>query len=282
MSKRTYSYCLAVCLVAVLTFAGIGCLAPLEEGPPLPSLATMQADFALFATAHQALSPGKADELEGNPKANFNNAALRVGLLNAWIAAAVSGPAFVWGTAMLADPVWENGKWTWDFEASWDQHKYASVLSAWFENNRKEGVWLDLEMEVTCTACKVPTDQYLWYTGTFNTDGNEGTWEFFNPQIALENQTFVTVDYKIDDPTHKELTFTNTRLDGHEDSGDVITYKLAGDIAHVSVHDESKGIDYTAEWSVTTTAGWLQVPDYNGGEKACWDAQRINMDCPAR
>lgn len=270
------------CLVLAAGLLLPACFQAEEEGPPLPAKESMTIDLSIFETKHQALFPGKADDpldLVGE-RANFNNAAVRVGLLNGWVVAHLTGPALVWGTAMLAEPVWENGKWVWDFEATFLAKKYQSVLSAWYDGNLKEGVWLNLEMEVTCLACPVPTDNYLWYTGRFNTNGNEGYWLFNNPEIELEDQSHVRIDYEYEDTTHKSVTATNIRLDGHETANDEIVYEVDGDTAHVSVHDESDGLDYVVEWSITTMAGWVQVPGYNGGDKSCWDALLVNTDCP--
>ena len=252
-----------------------------EEGPPLPPEGSMRIDLALFESGENlAADNGKSDDPAAGKRANFNNAATRVWLLNTAIAVALSTPVITFAAAVSVDPTFENGEWTWDFDSTSNDGKgIQALLRGWFDGGLKEGAWLNLEMKVTCEACKVPTDNFIWYTGRFNTAGTDGHWQFFNPEIEQEDQTFVKAEYDITDDTHKSLIFTNLRTDGHEDAGDIIEYSVDGDTAHVSVHDEDVALDYTIEWSISTTAGWLEVPDYNNGEKACWDEAQINAEC---
>jgi hypothetical protein len=268
----------AVATAVIFAVAFMGCQQE-EEGPPLPSLATMTMDLSTFGeSANAALKLGKADGV--GPKSNFNNAAFRVGWLNLSIAGALAGPVFVLGLALTDSPSWDNGVWTWDVSGKQGGHEHQALLKAWFDGNLKEGVWLNLEMQVTCTGCKVPTEDFLWYTGRFHTVEQKGHWQFFNPEIAQEDRTFVRIDYEVTDNTHKSLTFTNLRTDGHENAGDIIEYIVDADLAHVSVHDAGDGIDYVVEWSLSTGSGVVEVPDYNEGEPACWDSSQQNIECP--
>jgi len=241
----------------------------------------MTMDLTLFTTSRQALEllePGKADGLTG-PMANFNSAALRVGWLNTTIGLALAAPAAVLATALTVEPVFEEGKWLFDYSVVSGADEYSAVLSAWFDGNLKTGLWLNLEMAVTCTACKVKTEDYLWYSGRFHTEEAKGHWQFFNPEIAQDDQKLVRIDYQVTDATHATLDFTNNRTDGHEGGGDTVAYAREGDLIHISVHDESDALDYDVEWSITTKEGYLQVPGYNEGEMACWDSNRLNVDC---
>ncbi len=273
------------CAAAILMTLGVLALAcdggdEKEEGPPLPSAGTMTFDISAFQTEqqNQALEPGKADGVPGE-KANFNNAAFRVWWLNTSIAAHLAVPAAVLGAALYSGATWDGVLWTWEFSVTANGQTYKAVLTGWFDNNLKEGVFLNLSMAITCTACKTPLDDYVWYTGRFKADGGSGHWQFFSPEIATEDQSLVRIDYEIVDEEHKTLVFTNNRNDGHEDAGDVITYSRDGDAALVSVHDESEALEYEARWSISTTAGSLTVPGYNNGEEACWDENHLNVAC---
>lgn len=270
-----------VALACIVAFGLLGCLgSEAEEGPPLPPASSMKMDLSTFTTAQAAgaLSPGKADGI--GDKSNFNNAAGRVVWLNTAIVLALAPPATVFATAVSVDPVFENGDWIWDFSITNGANTYAALLRGFFDGGLKEGIHLNLEMKVTCTACKVPTDNYLWYTGRFNTDGNSGHWQFYNPEIVQEDQTFVKVEYEVTDEENKVLDFSNDRTDGHEDAGDRIEYKRTGEMARVSFHDESEMLDYMVEWNLSTDAGYIEVPGYNNGERACWGTDRKNVDCP--
>ncbi len=250
-----------------------------EEGPPLPPEGSMRIELALFEGGENlATDEGKADGV--GPKANFNNAAIRVWWLNTAIALNLAVPVVTFAAALSDNPSYADGEWLWDFSTKTNDGKEVSaVLRGWFDGGLKEGIFLNLEMKVTCETCKVPTEDYIWYTGRFNTAGTDGHWQFFNPEIAQEDQTFIKIEYDVTDDTHKSLIFTNLRTDGHEDAGDIIEYSVDGDTAHVSVHDEDKALDYTTEWSLSDGTGWLIVPDFNEGEKACWDGAQQNAEC---
>lgn len=278
ISKRMLGV-VALVTTAVFALAFMACQKEdVEEGPPLPSLATMTMDLSTFnESQNAALKPGKADGV--GPKANFNAAAWRVGWLNLSISAALTGPTFVLGLALTDYPSWDNGVWTWDVHGMQGGNEHQALLKAWFDGNLKEGVWLNLSMQVTCTNCKVPTEDFLWYTGKFHTTEQRGHWQFFNPEIAQEDQTFVRIDYEVTDDTHKQLTFTNLRTDGHEDAGDIIIYQRDGDLAHVSVDDKNEALYYVVEWSISKGSGVIEVPGHNDGNPACWDENQLNVDC---
>lgn len=274
---KTYSVVLVLVLGLFATLSW-GCFGAEEEeaeaGPPLPPVSSMTMDISAFQSGK---ADGKADTT--GPKANFNNAAVRVWWLNASIVTALTVPAATLAAALTVEPVFEDGKWIYDFNVTSGGHTYQALLEGWFDGGLKEGIDLNISMTVTCTACKTPLQDFVFYTGKFDTDGTNGYWQFFNPEITAEDKTFVKVDYEILDDTHRTLTFTNNRTDGDAKAGDIITYSIDGDTAHVSVHVEEEGLEYDAEWSISTTAGWLEIPDYNDGNRACWDASHLNVDC---
>ena len=262
-----------------------------KEGPPLPSIETMSVDLTPFTKKKQATGALEVDQAADDAAgateppptgehAHFNNAKVRVGALNLWLAAAVVPPAVVFAIALTKDPVFEDGKWIWDFTAKNGKDEYRSRLSGWFEGGTRTGIELKLEVMVTCTACKVPTKDFVWYTGEFNTDGTNGHWQFYNPEITQEDKKTVRIGYDIRDED-KSLTIENLRSDGHENGGDTIAYVLEAGGLQISVHDESEKLGYKAGAVVETGVGWLEVPLYNGGEKACWDGDQKNVDCPA-
>jgi len=285
MDKRTWQTLLvsaAMVLVGSLGLQGLGCDvgAEKEEGPTLPPASSMTLDVSAFGAEQEsaALDLGKADGAAGE-KANFNAAALRVWWLNTAIAAHLVVPVALLGATVNSGAEFVDGTWVWELSLPYGKDFYDAKLTGWFESKEKDGVFLNLSMAVTCPTCKIPLDGYVWYTGEFNTDGGDGYWQFFSPEIAADDQSLVRIDYEIVDDTHRTLAFTNNREDGHETAGDIINYSLEGDSAAITVHDASAGLDYEVSWSVSTTAGSLTVPDYNNGAKACWDAAHLNSAC---
>lgn len=277
--KRTVT--LPTRLLALVLVAGLsasGCLAT-EEGPELPPVESMQLDLAAFTGA---LSADKADDPSDagtTSKANFQNAAFRVGLLNLAIGAALIPPTLVFAAAVNTQPRFEQGEWIWEYSVTAGGQTFAAHLTGWFEGHLRTGTTLELEMRVTCTGCAVPTEDFLWYAGSFDTAGAYGYWQFFHPEIAQDDQTFVRIDYVVSGDRERSLTFENLRSDGHPDAGDLIDYTLSGDLLTLLVHDASASLDYSAAADLATGEGWLQVPGYLGGAQACWDGEQYDVAC---
>lgn len=261
-----------VCAVFILSV--IACN-PSSDGPELPPQGSMTVDVGAFKAVNV---PGKTDRMTGS-KSHAAAAWKRVAWLNTSVVLALAPPRLALHAALSQRPKFSRGAWSWLFSVRSGINTLAADLTGKFGNNAEVGSDLDLEMRVTCTACKGSTNNFKWYTGRFDSKERSGQWQLFNPEISQEDKTFVHIAWKITDPTHKVLTFTNKRTDGHPDAGDIIHYERDGDRLSVTVHDANKKLDYTAEVSVSTHVGWLRVPDYNKGERACWDDKRVNTPC---
>ncbi len=253
-----------------------------DTAPKLPSIQSMKIDLSNFPKEDRQMQglnhPGHV-MTSSQTKTNFANAAIRVGVLNLALAAALTPPAAVFAVALSTEPTLEDGKYHWNFSANSGADQFKAHLTGWPSINNDRKPVVNLEMQVTCTACKHPVTDYLWYKGEFQTDGLEGFWIFYNPEIEGSDQSFVKIDYHIEGDSHADLTFTNIRTDGHEDAGDIIQYSLNDDTAKVQVHDQSKNLDYVIDWSVSNKNGSITVPDYNNGAKACWDEILVNAEC---
>ncbi len=267
---------LSALLCVVLASSTLAACQAAEEGPELPPGESMSMDIAAFS------SSGKTDKADDTgSKKNFNQAAFRVTWLNTSILLALASPRLVFAAALSTEPTFADGKWTWSITAGNAAKRFTAELTGWFEGNAKTGNTLELEMRVTCkgVSCKLKIDNFLWYTGHFEFGKRKGYWQFYNPDIKQDDKTFVHIDWQVTDATHRKLTFTNKRTDGHKDANDVIAYERDGDALSVDVHDADAKLDYSAEIDVHTGVGWLQVPNYNGGAKACWDGSHNDKAC---
>ena len=285
MRARSGASWLGVALALVLLG---GCAGSTDEadarswpwGPLLPPTDSMKMEPFPSAQLSEegAADSGKADG--ATPKANFNNAAFRVGWLNTSVVLGLATPVLLFAKAVSVQPDFMDGKWVWVYTLKSGADTYESVLEGWFEDHLRDGDFLNLELKTTCTACKTPLDNFLLLSGELDTKGTDGVWQSFSPDLATDGGKLWRIAYDVKDGDHRTITFTNGRTDGGDGAGDVVEYARDGDLARVSVKDVSEALDYVSEWSVTTGAGWLQVPDYNNGDKACWDKERKNADCP--
>ena len=267
---------IAAAAIAAL-FTTLNACQSADEGPELPPKESMSMDISAFSAAAKT---DKADEVAS--KKNFNQAAFRVGWLNTSIVLALASPRLIFAAALSTEPTFADGKWTWSFSTGGAAQRFKAELKGWFEGNARDGNTMELEMRVGCTGanCKLKVTDFLWYTGHFELGKRKGFWQFYNPDITQDDKTFVHIEWAVTDATHKKLTFTNKRTDGHPDAGDIIAYARDGDAVTVDVHKAVDKIDYSAEIDVHTGIGWLQVPGYNGGAKACWDGSHNDVACP--
>ena len=67
-------------------------------------------------------------------------------------------------------------------------------------------------------------------------------------------------------------------LAGSEDEGDNIEFYESPGFSHMQFYDASEDVTGTIIW-YPDGSGSITVPDYNGGQKACWDTQQYDADC---
>ena len=48
----------------------------------------------------------------------------------------------------------------------------------------------------------------------------------------------------------------------------------------MNFYDASENLNADITWDEVTGAGSIQVPDYNDGERACWDEDQDDIECP--
>jgi len=256
---RRHTHVLASLTAASFLLAACGAK---EEAPELPPLESMSVNLEGFTTPATALTSS----------ANFGAAAFRVGLVNLGVALALAVPAAVFAVALTdKHPTLKGGKWIWDFDAQTLLGRLGSELTAWMD-----GTTLNLEMRVTGGQLT----NFLYYTGTFDKTTGSGSWQFYNHLITQADKQSVKITFAVTDETHRTVTFLVTRTDGNVTAGDSLAYSRLGDAATVTLHDASENANATAGISVSTGAGYLEAPGYNGGMRACWDAQHADTSCP--
>ncbi len=252
--------------------------------PSMPPAESMDIDLSSFYAQSAASLGGGAGGVgaplpDPNPATNYETAYVYVWALNLWVNQALAGPVAVFRVALTAQPVKTDNTWIWDFNTTHEGAEHQAVLSAWFESDDETG-WLNLEMDISCPSCEIPTEDYLWYSGRFNTDGTNGEWIFYSPEVESEDEKIVSIAYDVTDATHRSIDATNIRDDGSEDAGDIIHYGIEDPTITVSLHDESEALDYVVSWSIDDGSGSITVPGYNNGEEACWDSNRADVACP--
>ena len=106
----------------------------------------------------------------------------------------------------------------------------------------------------------------VWFTGTTSGDGDEAAWIFHDLDrsggpVSGEIRWGATA-------TGRYLEFTSHE-DGNE--GDALRFETGADESRIDFTPGDASTPSFIRWD-PTGAGSLMVPDYNGGQEACWDA----------
>jgi hypothetical protein len=235
---------------------------PLEQAqaPALPDPGILEFDFSFFDSGAELEK--SADGIHDN----FVNAYLRAVVLGAMAKLTLAPPVAAFAVALHTVPVaQEDGAWIWTYSCGGPQHPLQVAL-----RGMPAGEVVQWEMRVGIGP-QAPTA--LWFEGHTNGDGQEGQWLF----------------HDLDDPVHPvcgEIAWGNDHS-GHylqftsremESNGDVLRFHDADPSYEITFTPGTGEGEAFIRWHAIGT-GSLQVPDYNGGQEACWDMFQRNVDC---
>lgn len=225
----------------------------MEPAPEIPSAESMKVDLDFFA----GTAPGKAGS-------HFGVAATTATLVSATTILVLSAPRLAFLIAIndtparIGDGVWE---WVHDFPNGVDRYRLRGSTDG------DDVVW-----EFHLTSAEL--DDVLWFNGRSTRGAAEGYWEFhaFNEK---GNPIAGRVDY---DFVGADRTLDLTALLG-ANAGDTLTFTVSGDDRAIDFFDASTSNTADIRWNIQTMSGSIQSPNYNGGERGCWDENRSNTDC---
>jgi hypothetical protein len=282
-TRKLSAWPLVVLALMAMILSGTGCdtesdtvdpLGPQPESQPpvLPDPARLTFDFGFFDQAAAAATAQDGQEMVAKGiKSNFFNAYLRVIVIHAITNLVLTPPVAAFAVALhtLPSPQ-QDGSYIWVYTFVNGDEEVQIRL-----RGRPIGGAIEWELRVTALSAQVSLDNEVWFAGTTRNDGDFGQWRFYDPTLPgdpavadLEWGTNLAGDY---------LMFTC--LHG-EDEGDTLAYRRNGPFVSIEFTDASAGAQlWFIRWDETDGSGSLMVPDYNGGEMACWDANQDNTTC---
>ena len=248
-----------------------------SEAPPLPPEDSMTVDLSLFDESVPGVLEAPSAATPPTYQ-NFINAVVRVGTISTGLAAAASVPAAVFAAARLHEPTPQGeDTWVWTYSVTVEFVTFAAELTG----VKKSKDVIDWSMVVSADAPLYPVQAFLWYTGTSDKENLEGSWQFYDATTPMEQNSTVTVDWAAsEDDEILKLTIKNvdTRPES-EYVGDVLDYDVTDNAAVLSYEDNSEGEIWEIIWDLDTGEGSLKVPEYNNGEKACWNSKKQDDAC---
>lgn len=265
--QKHFSRIAILLLVAFLTFI-LSCEESSVEPEPtevptLPPAASMQMDLSLF-TGQSALSLAKNAAIT---KLNFATAVVTATLVNASVLVHLAVPTAVFAAAFSQDPVFKSdGKWHWIYSVN----NYSADLAGWIDTPNREAVW---EMYISHGT---DLNNFLWYEGRSNLTITSGYWLFYNAENPESPAEMVKIDWTNNSETDRTLQITNV-WESNAGKGDILKYTVAGTDNSIEFYDASEDITAIIFWNSETTAGYIQLPNYNNGQPAYWDQNHNDL-----
>jgi hypothetical protein len=263
----------ALTLALLATFAACSdSTSPNDPGSPpeLPPLTSMSGDFSLFGSSGSA--PANLTTEATQTSLNFVAAAVRVLAAQVATVVVLAVPVATFAAAANNTPTYEDDdRWHWRFVTVQGGHTYTAHLSG-----AVQGDMVHWDMRITSPTHQPPLEEFVWYGGQGRVDRTSGTWTFYDPATPASAVEVLRIDW-----THVSATehgWEATALSGPAE-GDVFTASVDGDDHMVTYQDVSEQAFMEIYWNGADGSGYLIAPHYNGGVKACWDANRQDVVC---
>lgn len=275
MKRSMLNQLFAAALIAVHVFMVACEKNPADPGdqqqPVLPPQSSITVDLSAFT---QTLPKGQAEA--GSPGLNFITARLTVATINLAVATILSVPTLTFAAAISQQPVLkEDGKFHWVFTVNDGPKSFKADLAGWIDVPATEAVF---EMRISTTGVAPALNNFLWYEGRAKLDNKTGYWEIYDALRPATPTKVLRIDWQVADATHATLTLTAIEQ-GVPTFGDKVVYNTAGNARSVAYNDASESTSVLIQWDAATKAGSITAPNYNNGDKACWDAQLEDAVC---
>jgi hypothetical protein len=301
--KRTmmYTATILMALIAVVWLPacsdnGTDPTVPEQNGdaPELPAMSTMVFELNFFGVETPDVS---AQSIEtGRPGAELQTAAAanRANWINAFVRAvfvqllmydALEEPIGAFALAVHSVPQpQDDGSYLWTYIFVEDAVEYSIFLYG-----TPQADHVDWRMEVSTNNPDFLLDHFVWFEGEAMRNDRGGYWQFYDPVLdppamvaaspaATPGAKTARIDWQNPSATEHRLTVTVNGV-GREDEGDYLEFFESSFVGTIEHYDASEGVLSNITW-YPDGSGSLTVPDYNNGERACWDTQQMDTECP--
>ncbi len=242
--------------------------------PDLPPQSSMVVDLNVF---NNAAGLSKAGAEQTNAGLNFIAARLTVGAINLAVFTHMSVPVVTFAAAISQQPALkDDGKWHWVYSVTDNAgRQFQADLAGWIDESAQVSRW---EMRISTTGLGAPLNKFLWYTGQASLNNGSGQWDIYDSGQPSNSVKVVHIDWDRPSATNATLKFTVVKPQVPE-NGDMLTYKAENSSRSVTYFDQSANSTLQIFWDEVTHAGYIIAPNYNNGQKSCWDSQLNDTTC---
>lgn len=242
----------------------------LDTPPEVPSVHSMKMDMSIFD--QQGM---QADAAKATTNSHFQAAYLQAIFAKLIVDVQLAFPR---GLLSIADDVEpelnEDGEWVWSFSSQHGEDTFGVKLIA---QSKDGGIY----WAFTLSSSVLNMDKELFFDGITKNNGLQGTWYYyglFNAEYE-SNEAATRLEWLIENENNVSLTLTVLNNLSHGSKGDQIDYTKEGVIKTLSIYNANQDETIIISWNADTKVGYIIAPDYNNGEKACWNSSFENTPC---
>lgn len=205
---------------------------------------------------------------------NFTNAAFRVGAVNLAVGLHLLIPHLSTQAALAAEPVIESGTWVWSNTVRINEDDVTFALAG-----TPDGDGVDWSMRISAAdpVSGEVFDGFELYTAQTAFDGRSGAWQLYY-KVEGERVQVLDADFDADGEAQRRLAFHVPTGFG-ENGGDAVIYERDGNDRSFDWMQVAEGFEHAIEWEAVSHTGSITATNYNGGERACWDADLEDVPC---
>ena len=259
----------AALIFLLLTFTGCETIDPKVDDLEAPAVIPAQA-FALNLGVLEQEAPANKNNAAFT---NWLSATIRAGIAIHITHAILHVPFELTSAIQHVPPVYNDNAFIWAADTLIDGQHHGIALKA-----QKADNYVDWQMKVSGVIDETGAsfENFLLYNARTYTDANEGSFQVYFP-VAAGSQQVMDGSYEVIDETRHTLMFSIPQ-DVDDIGGSSATFNRDGEWITLDLTGP-RGGTHLIVWNETTGDGSLTAPDYNNGEKACWDATLQNVPC---
>ena len=251
-----------------------------DTAPTIPPYETMVVNFSNFANQNKSV----ATQAEILSNVNLAYSAVSVGVWNVLIGSTFAVPLAAFKTAFTQNPVKiADGTWQWTYTVDGFTNQYTARLVSEVQTSQ-----IKWKMYITKTGTD-PFDEFLWFEGTSDPDGNSGQWILYHSSLYPEKTVQIDWEKTVSAVDKIKYTYVGVKDElgnSLDDPGSYLIYGSQEGIfdAYITSHhysqQEEAFIDVFIEWSSTDNSGHVKAEYFFGDtDWHCWDSAGNDVDC---
>lgn len=238
-----------------------------DNPPEIPPVESMTVDVSTFDNYQQ-----NKEAFGKESNSNFSQAAIRAFVIKSVVELNLAIPKALLAAASESEAEFnDEGEWVWSYTKNAGNETYEVRLVASQENENE----INWQFFVTNSALDI--NDKLFFSGTTNADGSQGTWTYYSLMSDNEEPVSVT-DWTVTEDGNVDLRL-EVVSDRFNNQGDYIEYSFDGTVKNVVYYDAGDDAITELQWNIETNAGYIIAPNYNNGDKACWDENFEDTSC---